>query len=72
MFCASQIAFEFRLSFAKDRIIITDSLKPKGYAFRYVVYVFLRITVARSGVAKTVGRISKYVNSNLTFNYFMF
>ena len=73
MFSGNQVVLVFQKSFIKDYIIIiTNSSKTKGYAFTYVGYIFLRITEGRCGVDKTASRFSKYVNSNVTFNYFKF
>ena len=67
MFSGNQGVLVFPWSFIIGHIIITDYSRAKGYAFRYVVYVFFRVAAASCGVAKTAGRLSKYVNSSLTF-----
>ena len=67
MFSGNQGVLVFPWSFIIGHIIITDYSRAKGYAFRYVVYVFFRVTGTNCGVAKAVARLSKYVNSSLTF-----
>ena len=39
MFCGNQLVLVFQWSFIKAHIIITDSSRPNGYAFRYVIHV---------------------------------
>ena len=60
MLSSNQVVLVFRC-FIKGHIIITDSSKPKGYAFRYDANVFLKTTGVRCGIAKTVDSFSKNV-----------